>query len=85
LVFTPFDATTLASTHAAADLLRRSAVVMLYVGPDQIMPLASMLSAIVGVALMFWRRLVGAAVWCWGLVRRRPQPAASEPPVEDRA
>ena len=33
--------------------------VVLYVGPDQIMPLTSILGALVGVALMFWNRLVG--------------------------
>ncbi len=34
-------------------------IVLLYVGPDQILPLASVLGAIVGVVLMFWRYTVG--------------------------
>jgi hypothetical protein len=32
-----------------------------YIGPDALMPVASFLAAVVGVVLMFWRRLVGAA------------------------
>lgn len=31
---------------------------MLYVGPEIIMPLASLVAAIGGVLLMFWRRVV---------------------------
>lgn len=33
---------------------------VMYIGPDALMPLASAFAAIAGVALMFWRRLVGA-------------------------
>ena len=36
-------------------------LVVLYVGPDQILPLTSFLGAIVGLVLMFWRYLVGLA------------------------
>jgi hypothetical protein len=46
-------------------------VVVLYVGPDQIMPITSALGAIVGLALMFWNRLVGVAHRCWTFVARR--------------
>ena len=35
---------------------------VLYIGPDQIMPLTSVLGAIVGVLLMFWNRVVGVVV-----------------------
>ena len=68
-----------------ADLVGSSPAMLLYVGPDQIMPLASVLSAIVGVALMFWHRLVAFARMCFGLFRRRNQPPQGEPSVEDRA
>jgi hypothetical protein len=34
--------------------------VVLYIGPDQILPLTSVLGGIVGVLLMFWQRLVNA-------------------------
>jgi len=33
---------------------------ILYVGPDQIVPLYSVLGTVVGLALMFWGKLVGA-------------------------
>ncbi len=52
---------------SAAPSLR--AMVVLYVGPDQILPLTSALGAIVGVLLMFWQRVVGIArnAWQWGM------------------
>lgn len=31
----------------------------MYIGPDVLMPIASVLAAIAGFVLMFWRRLVG--------------------------
>ena len=32
----------------------------MYIGPDTLMPAASAVAAVAGVALMFWRRAVGA-------------------------
>jgi hypothetical protein len=32
----------------------------LYIGPDTLMPLASVFAAVAGFVLMFWRRLIGA-------------------------
>jgi hypothetical protein len=37
------------------------AMVMLYVGPDQLMPLASVLGAIGGAVMIFWRQVTGFA------------------------
>jgi hypothetical protein len=37
------------------------AAVMLYVGPDQLMPLASALGAIGGAIMIFWRQVSGFA------------------------
>jgi hypothetical protein len=31
----------------------------MYIGPDTLLPIASALTAIAGVVLMFWRRTVG--------------------------
>jgi hypothetical protein len=31
----------------------------LYIGPDTLMPIASVFAAVAGLVLMFWRRLVG--------------------------
>ena len=55
--------------------------VLLYVGPDQIMPLTSVLGAIVGIALMFWNRLVGLAHRCRALLTRRAA-SPQEPPIK---
>jgi len=46
---------------------------VLYIGPDQIMPLTSVFGALLGVALMFWNRLVGLAHKCWSIVSRRAE------------
>jgi hypothetical protein len=32
----------------------------MYIGPDALMPAASALTAVVGIVLMFWRRVVSA-------------------------
>ena len=34
-------------------------VPVLYIGPDQVLPLTSFVGAAIGVVLMFWNRLVG--------------------------
>ena len=48
---------------------------ILYLGPDAVMPLVSVLAAIVGVAVMFWQKTVGifklAGRWVGRLVGRR--------------
>ena len=31
-----------------------------YIGPDALMPIASVFAAVAGFVIMFWRRLVGA-------------------------
>jgi len=56
-----------------------SSIVLLYVGPDQLMPIASVFSAILGVALMFWHRLVALVRRCWGVVNSRSRTASPEP------
>lgn len=33
---------------------------LVYIGPDSLMPIASVFAAIAGFFLMFWRRVVGA-------------------------
>jgi hypothetical protein len=49
-----------------------------YIGPDQLLPFASLLAAGVGVVLMFWRWVVG-----WGkkpfqlLFAKKDEPAAN--------
>ena len=50
--------------------------VVLYVGPDLLMPLASALAAIGGVLLMFWSRVKSLVVSAWNAVRRNKEPHA---------
>ena len=52
-----FDPAMLAPAQTLANLVLDSPVMLAYVGPDQILPLASVLSAIAGIALVFWNKL----------------------------
>lgn len=45
--------------------------VVLYVGPDLILPLTSAFAAIVGVLLMFWQRVTGAVGAVWNMVSQK--------------
>ena len=36
---------------------------IIYVGPDQIIPLSGLLGTTVGLALMFWHRVVSGLRW----------------------
>jgi hypothetical protein len=65
-----FDPQMLAPTQTVARLVVEFPT-LLYVGPDQILPFASVLSAIAGIALMFWNRLVSLVGKGWALVSRR--------------
>ena len=46
-------------------------IALLYVGPDQLLPLTSVLGAIGGALMIFWRQVKAAAVRVAGLIRRR--------------
>lgn len=49
------------------------APLLLYIGPDLLLPLTSALAAGLGVVLMFWNRLVARVrVWWRMLLRRKP-------------
>ena len=45
--------------------------IVLYVGPDLILPLTSAFAAIVGVLLMFWQRVTGAVGAVWNMLLQR--------------
>ena len=51
-------------------------MLMLYIGPDQLLPLTSILGAIGGAIMIFWRQVVGLARKIGGVFRRKPAPAA---------
>ena len=44
---------------------------MLYVGPDQILPFTSAPAAIGGAIMIFWRQVKGAARRVFGLFRKQ--------------
>ena len=44
---------------------------ILYIGPDQLMPLASALAANGGALMIFWRQVVGVARRVAGLFKRQ--------------
>jgi undecaprenyl pyrophosphate phosphatase UppP len=46
-------------------------IVMLYIGPETMLPLVSALAAIAGVLLMFWHRFVGLLRKFWRLILRK--------------
>ena len=60
-------------------------VVILYVGPEQIMPLTSLLGAAIGIVLMFWNRVVGLTRRAWtylaGKTSSHPSAAKAEQAV----
>jgi threonine/homoserine/homoserine lactone efflux protein len=60
----------------AADATQLVAVFLLYINPDQILPLASILGTIVGVLLMWWHRLVALLRTARRRLSRKAQPAA---------
>ena len=51
---------------------------LLYVGPDQIIPFTGVIGAVIGVALIFWGKVMQAARKLFGLLSSR-QPAGDEP------
>jgi hypothetical protein len=46
-------------------------IMMLYIGPETMLPLASALAAIGGVLLIFWHRFVGLVQKLWRLIFRK--------------
>jgi hypothetical protein len=52
----------------------------LYVGPDQVMPLASILATIMGFLLVFWNKLVGLVGKIFGPSPRKSQEKDAPPP-----
>ena len=58
----------------------------LYVGPDQMMPVASILATIMGFIMIFWNRVIGVVRRIFGGKRAEAEPAApesKEPPTSN--
>ena len=56
-------------THT--DLSSMLPIIVLYIGPETILPLTSALAAIAGVLLMFWQRLVLFVRKFWRILVRK--------------
>ena len=52
-------------------------VIVLYVGPDQILPLTSVLGAVVGFALLLGRRVLDVVRSGWSFLRGRSRQSVS--------
>ena len=76
-----YDSHSIDTARAVLGLVTKSPVVLAYVGPDQIMPITSVLSALVGVALMFWNKIAGFVARTWVSFTRRSE-AAPAPPAD---
>ena len=46
-------------------------IIILYIGPETMLPLASALAAIGGFLLMFWQRFMGLLRWFWRRIVRK--------------
>jgi hypothetical protein len=56
-------------THT--DLSSLLPIIILYIGPETILPLTSALAAVAGVLLMFWQRLVLFVRKIWRILGRK--------------
>jgi hypothetical protein len=59
-------------------LILRPTLVFLYAGPDQLLPLASFIGAVIGVLLIGWQRLVMFVRRVLHLLARKFQPSAKK-------
>ena len=75
----PYDSHSLEAARTVMGLVTKSPVVLAYVGPDQIMPITSVLSALVGIALMFWNKIAGFVARTWVSFTRRSETAPAPP------
>ena len=46
-------------------------IVVLYIGPESILPLTTALAAVAGFLLMFWQRFIGLIGKIWRLLLRK--------------
>lgn len=56
---------------SSTDVFNYLPIVMLYIGPETMLPLASALAAIGGVLLIFWQSFVGLLRKLWRLIVRK--------------
>jgi hypothetical protein len=56
---------------SSTNVIQYLPIMMLYIGPETMLPLLSALAAIGGVLLMFWQRFVGLVKKLWLLIVRK--------------
>jgi hypothetical protein len=56
---------------SSTSLVQYLPIIMLYIGPETMLPLVSALAAIGGVLLIFWQRFVGLVRKLWQVIARR--------------
>jgi hypothetical protein len=63
----------MAFTIFALSVLSHSAhsSILAYAGPDQILPIASILGAVIGFLLIVWQRVVAFMKWTWIVLKRK--------------
>jgi hypothetical protein len=69
------------SVHELVPMINSShflSAILLYAGPDQILPLMSVLGGILGVLLVFWQRFIGLARRVGQFFMSRLRPAAKK-------
>lgn len=64
------------------DTLQSATAFLLYAGPDQILPLVSILGTLVGILLIWWRRAVMLMRKAWRLLSRKRPVADAATPTE---
>ena len=79
---TPFSLALLHVPHIAQPLADLRGLVVLYVGPDQMLPVMSALGAVIGVLLMVWNRVVALVRRGFRAVMRRPIESDSSAAVQ---
>ena len=56
---------------SSTNVIQYGPIILLYIGPETMLPLASALAAIGGILLMFWQRIVGLIRKFWRLMIRK--------------
>jgi hypothetical protein len=77
-----YDPQSLESARTALNIVTSSPTVLLYIGPDQIMPLTSVFAAVAGIVLMFWNRFVALFGRAWAILTRRASSSEVQKPTE---
>jgi hypothetical protein len=65
----------------SVDISQPLTILLLYGGPDQILPLVSIIGTIIGFLLIMWRRLVMFMSKMWEKMFRNSQPSADVKPA----